>query len=57
VQLITYIDPLRYFLIVLRKVFLEGAGFELVLDQLWPMALIGAATLLLASWLFRHRMY
>ena len=57
VQLITYIDPLRYFLIILRKVFLEGAGFDILLDQLWPMALIGAAALLLAGWLFRHRMY
>jgi ABC-2 type transport system permease protein len=57
VQLITYVDPLRYFLIILRKVFLEGAGFDILVDQLWPMALIGAATLTLAGWLFRHRMY
>jgi len=57
VQMITLIDPLRYFLIVLRKVFLEGAGFALLLDQFWPMAAIGATTLTLASWLFRHRMY
>jgi ABC-2 type transport system permease protein len=57
VQMITLIDPLRYFLVVLRKVFLEGAGFAILVDQLWPMALIGAATLLLAGWLFRHRMY
>ena len=57
VQIITYIDPLRYFLIILRKIFLEGAGFGLLLDQFWPLALIGSATLLLAGWLFRHRMY
>jgi ABC-2 type transport system permease protein len=57
VQFITYIDPLRYFLIILRKVFLEGAEFDLLLGQFWPMALIGAGTLALASWLFRHRMY
>lgn len=57
VQFITYIDPLRYFLIILRKVFLEGAGFGLLLDQFWPLALIGSGTLLLAGWLFRHRMY
>ena len=57
VQLITLVDPLRYFLIVLRKVFLEGAGLDLLVDQLWPMALIGAVTLTFAGWLFRHRMY
>jgi ABC-2 type transport system permease protein len=57
VQLITLVDPLRYFLIVLRKVFLEGAGLDVLVDQLWPMALIGAVTLTFAGWLFRHRMY
>jgi ABC-2 type transport system permease protein len=57
VQVVTYIDPLRYFLIILRKVFLEGAGFAMLVEQFWPMALIGASTLVLASWLFRHRMY
>jgi ABC-2 type transport system permease protein len=57
VQIVTYIDPLRYFLVILHKVFLEGAGFAILVDQFWPMALIGATALLLASWLFRHRMY
>ncbi len=57
VQAITLIDPLRYFLIVLRKVFLEGAGFDLLFDQFWPMAVIGVTSLILAGWLFRHRMY
>jgi ABC-2 type transport system permease protein len=57
VQTLTLIDPLRYFLIVLRKVFLEGAGFALLLDQFWPMAAIGAGSMSLAAWLFRHRMY
>ena len=57
VQMVTLIDPLRYFLVILRKVFLEGAGFDVLMDQFWPMAVIGAATLTLASWLFRHRMY
>jgi ABC-2 type transport system permease protein len=57
VQMVTLIDPLRYFLVILRKVFLEGAGFGLLLDQFWPMALIGLAALSLAGWLFRHRMY
>ena len=57
VQLITYLDPLRYFLIVLRGVFLEGDSCTLLFDQYWPMALIGLASLTAAGWLFRRRMY
>ena len=57
VQMITYIDPLRYFLIVLRGVFLEGTPFHLLLDQFWPMAIIGVVNLFLAGYLFRHRLY
>jgi len=57
VQYVTLIDPLRYFLVILRKVFLEGAGFDVLTHQYWPMALIAAVSLGLASWLFRHRMY
>jgi ABC-2 type transport system permease protein len=57
VQLITLLDPLRYFLVILRGVFLEGTPFPLLIHQFWPMALIGVATLALAGWLFRHRLY
>jgi ABC-2 type transport system permease protein len=57
IQLITYVDPLRYFLIILRELFLEGAPAAALLHQLWPMALIGVASMALAGWLFRHRMY
>ncbi len=57
VQVLTYLDPLRYFLIVLRGVFLEGSSIEMLTDQYWPMALIGVCSLTLAGWLFRNRMY
>ncbi|KAA5542273.1 ABC transporter permease [Roseiconus nitratireducens] len=56
VQAITYANPLRYFLIVLRGVFLEGAPIRLLWHQLWPMAAIAAITLTSAAWLFRRRM-
>jgi drug efflux transport system permease protein len=56
VQYITYINPLRYFMIVLREVFLQGTPFLALLNQFWPMALIGIVHLSLAGWLFRHRM-
>lgn len=57
VQYVTLVDPLRYFLIVLRKTFLEGVAFEVLIPQFWPMAAIGLVSLSLAAWLFRHRMY
>jgi len=56
VQQMTYINPLRYFLIILRGVFLEGDSYELLLNQYWPMAIIAVVTLAMAGWLFRHRM-
>lgn len=57
VQHITLINPMRYFMVVLRGVFLEGVSWELLVPQFWPMALIGAVNLTVAAWLFRHRMY
>jgi ABC-2 type transport system permease protein len=57
VQDITLINPMRYFMVVLRGVFLEGMPFNLLIPQFWPMALIGVVALSIAGWLFRHRMY
>ena len=57
VQHITLINPMRYFLIVLRGVFLEGTPFHLLTPQFMAMAAIGVVTLSIATWLFRHRMY
>jgi ABC-2 type transport system permease protein len=56
-QDLTRANPMRYFMVVLRSVFLEGTPFELLIPQFWPMALIGLVTLSIAGWLFRHRMY
>lgn len=57
VQDITLLNPMRYFMVFLRGVFLEGLPLSLLLDQLWPLALIGTAALAAAAWLFRHRLY
>lgn len=56
VQQLTRINPLRYFLVILRGVFLEGDSYTLLFDQYWPMAIIALVTLTMAGWLFRHRM-
>jgi ABC-2 type transport system permease protein len=57
VQYITLLDPLRYFLVITRSLFLEGVPLGGLVHQLWPMALIGVVSLSLAGWLFRRRMY
>jgi ABC-2 type transport system permease protein len=56
VQDITLINPMRYFLIIVRGVFLQDMPGTLILDLLWPMALIAMASLASAAWLFRHRL-
>jgi ABC-2 type transport system permease protein len=57
VQKITLLNPLRYFMVVIRGVFLEEAPLPLLASQYWPMALIGLVCLTLAGWLFRHRIH
>ena len=57
VQQVTYLNPMRYFLVILRGVFLQGTPFHLLLNQFWPMAALGLINLLLAAYLFRHRLY
>ena len=51
----TLINPLRYIVTACREVFLQGGTLSTIWPQLWPMALIAAATLAAATWLFRHR--
>ncbi|WP_298192584.1 ABC transporter permease [Metallibacterium sp.] len=56
VQLLTYINPMRYFLIIVRGVFLEGSTIPMLLSQYAPLALIGLVSMSAAVWLFRHRL-
>ena len=55
-QLVTYAVPLRYYVTVLRGVFLKGVG----LDVLWPQGLamlaLGTVILTLARIRFRRRL-
>lgn len=55
-QALTLVNPLRYFLVVVRSVFLEGATADLLWPYYWPMAIIGIFCLFAASVLFRRRM-
>jgi ABC-2 type transport system permease protein len=55
VQYLTAINPLRYAIDITRRVYLEGAGLNLLTADLWPLALLATLTLGAASWMFSHR--
>jgi ABC-2 type transport system permease protein len=55
-QYVTLLNPLRYAIDMAHRVYLEGVSLNLLLPQLWPLALIALVTLSGASWLFRHRL-
>jgi ABC-2 type transport system permease protein len=52
----TRINPIRYYIVIVKGIFLKELPAELVAANLWPMAIIGVVTLVAAGWLFRHRM-
>ncbi len=49
IQWLTYANPLRYFLVILRGIFLKGVGPEVLWPQMAALAAMGVATLWLAS--------
>jgi len=55
-QYITYINPLRYFLIIIRGVFLKGIGLDILWPQLVALAVLGGFTILLSSLRFKKRL-
>jgi len=54
-QAFTLINPLRFAIDIARRVYLEGAGFDVLAPDLWPLAAIAAVTLTAAAWTFRRR--
>src|SRR5438132_1169572 len=55
-QYCTAINPLRYGIDIAHRVYLEGAGLDQLMPDLWPLAAIALVTLPVASWMFRHRL-
>jgi ABC-2 type transport system permease protein len=53
VQWLTYLNPFRYFLVIIRGIFLKGVGVAVLWPQMLALAAIGAVTLALAARRFR----
>ena len=54
VQYLTYVNPMRYLMVILRGTFLEGDGVSALLGQYWPLALLGVASMTAATLLARR---
>jgi ABC-2 type transport system permease protein len=55
-QTITYANPLRYFLIIIRGVFLKGNGLDILWLEMLALAGLGGFTILLSSLRFQKRL-
>lgn len=55
-QIATYINPLRFGIDMVRRIYLEGAGFGDIAFDFIPLLAVTAVTLPVAAWLFRHRL-
>lgn len=53
VQWLTYLNPLRYFLIIIRGIFLKGVGPEILWPPMAALLILGTATLWVATRRFR----
>lgn len=56
IQWLTYLNPLRYFLIIIRGIFLKGVGFSVLWPQLLALTIMGLLTLRAASGRFHKTM-
>lgn len=49
VQWITYLDPLRYYLVIIRGIFLKGVGLNILWPQYVALAVMGVIMMLLST--------
>ena len=54
-QWVSWVDPLRHFIVIVKGLFLKGFDAPLVWANLWPLLLISVATMSLGYWMFRRR--
>jgi ABC-2 type transport system permease protein len=56
IQYLTYVNPLRYFLVIIRGVFLKAIGLEVLWPQMVALSILGALMILLSSLRFQKRL-
>ncbi len=56
IQYITYLDPLRYFLVIIRGIFLKNSGIENLWPSMLPLLLLGLTVISTSSFRFKKRL-
>jgi len=55
-QYITYVSPLRYFLVIVRGIFLKGVGFSVLWPQVLALFVLGMLIFLFSALRFKKRL-
>jgi ABC-2 type transport system permease protein len=55
IQLATYLLPMRYFLEIVRGIFLKGIGIEYLWPQVWPLILLSIAVFAMSVSRFKKK--
>ncbi|MCU0641263.1 MAG: ABC transporter permease [Candidatus Margulisbacteria bacterium] len=53
IQLLTYLMPTRYFLEIVRNLFLKGVGMRYLWEQTWPLLILGVVLIAISVARFR----
>jgi ABC-2 type transport system permease protein len=56
IQWLTYLNPLQYFLVIIRGIFLKGTGFDILWPQFLALAVLGGLVFAGAVNRFRKRL-
>ena len=56
IQFLTYANPLRYFLVIVRGVFLKANGVDILWPQMLALGILGTLMILLSSLRFQKRL-
>ncbi|MCK9603746.1 MAG: ABC transporter permease [Candidatus Omnitrophica bacterium] len=53
IQYLTFLNPMRYFMVVIRSIFLKGIGIDVLWVQLVPLLIIGLSVITFSALRFR----
>jgi len=56
IQMITYLNPLRYFMVIIREIYLKGTPFIFLYKEVLALAVFGLLTFVLAVTRFQKRL-